>query len=674
MRTPGGHASTTTGRRLPACVAQRAPARWMRSLRRDSLATVALVLLGWARAGAAGSPPTAELASAAAVEATQVDRGIVIAISVAGRDGGALHEDDSARVTVRLSDRATRTPLRGVYPTAWMGTRPASGDRRTCAAAVASYASADYFRRAQLDLNTYQVVALNADATLTVVDPRFSFGGSRLLAVLPLRAPGFDWTLSADGARLFVALPEAGVVAVIDTVLWRQVAEVALPGRPTRLALQPDSEYVWVAYEGDAGASGVAALRATDLTLAARIDTGRGRHDLALSDDGRKLVVTNADDATASVVDTRTLRRSGQIRLSAEPVSAAWSPQSRRAYVASSDGSIAVIDAEQVTQRGVVKAQPGVRQVRFAPGGRYGFAVNPEKDLLEIFDSATDRIVQTGAMDGGPFEVTFSQGLGYVRRLRSEIVLMVPLADIGTPGQRIPVVDFPAGRAPFGASAAALPASGVVKAPGENAVLVAHPADGQVYFYREGMAAPVGQFSNDGHAPQALLVVDRTLRETAPGTFTTVARLPRAGGYSLAVLLDAPRATACFDVDVQPNPDSAARRESPPRVEQLTAQRIVTAGASVRVAVRLTHPETGLALDGVSDVSALTYRVADGWHERQPLRAAGNGRYEADVLISAPGIYYVYVESPSVRLPPSNPYYLVLDAREAVVAASPVAR
>ena len=44
-------------------------------------------------------------------------------------------------------------------------------------------------------------------------------------------------------------------------------------------------------------------------------------------------------------------------------------------------------------------------------------------------------------------------------------------------------------------------------------MLVANAADQAVYYYREGMAAPMGTFKTYSCEPLAVMVVDRSLRE-----------------------------------------------------------------------------------------------------------------------------------------------------------------
>ena len=73
-------------------------------------------------------------------------------------------------------------------------------------------------------------MALNDEATISVVDPLFGFGGTKLLALIPLSAPGIDWVLTEDQSRLFVSL--ANAVAVIDTHTWKVIEEIAMPMDP----------------------------------------------------------------------------------------------------------------------------------------------------------------------------------------------------------------------------------------------------------------------------------------------------------------------------------------------------------------------------------------------------------------------------------------------------------
>jgi YVTN family beta-propeller protein len=243
-------------------------------------------------------------------------------------------------------------------------------------------------------------------------------------------------------------------------------------------------------------------------------------------------------------------------------VSVAWSALANAAYVVS-DGAVFVLDPKQSKPRAIISAVAGTTRIRFASGGRLGFIVNPSKDSVYILDTAINQIVQTAIVEAEPFEVTFSESLAYIRHLQSETVLMIPLAAVGTAGAQVTVADFPGGQRGFGATGIApLPADGIVGTPSGDAVLVTNPADQQIYFYREGMAAPMGSLSAYSHVPRATLVVDRTLRETKPGHYETTATMPKPGVYDVSLFVDSPRIISCFQVTVG-NAATVTMRSSP---------------------------------------------------------------------------------------------------------------
>lgn len=593
------------------------------------------------------------------------DSGIAVELTIdhvrQEETGGPLREGDEVAVTVAITDEASGKPMSGVFPNAWMSrqgnARPAAADAKRCRSRVASFASGSLFSRPDLDLNVYHVLALNADPTITVVDPHFAFGGTQLLALVQLRSPGEDWALSADQSLLFVSLPDSGIVSVIDTLRWTTVRNLEVGPSPRRIVRQQDGAFVWVATD-----DGVAAVHGDGSGVAFRIATGAGPHDLALASDNRFAFVTNRDAGTTSVIDIHTRQKTADVASGKSPVTVAYSSRSAMAYVGSdADGAITVIDPRQPTAPRAIAASAGLRQIRIAPSGGHVFAVNPTANVVQIIDAALNRLVQTADIQGGPFEVTFTTDLAYVRQLRSELVTMIPLTGIGG-GQPVAVADFPGGERPFGVRTRATPADGVVQAPGERAVLVANAGDRAIYYYQEGMAAPMGNFNNYSHEPRAVMVVDRTLREAAPGVYRTAARLARPGSYDLALLVNAPRLIACFDVRVDVNPVLEAQRRPAVRLEPVAVPSLVRVGEPVTLRVRIVDSATGRAREGLTDVRALISLAPGQWQARAPLRALGEGEYALEFVSPAEGVYSAYVESPSAGLRLNNPMVLSFQA------------
>ncbi|WP_224367841.1 YncE family protein [Hyalangium versicolor] len=564
---------------------------------------------------------------------------------------GPLREGQDVTFRLRLADAESGTPYTRVWPAAWMGGRTPDehGGLADCRAKVKSYLEDGLFRGNELDLNTYQILVLNQDASISVVDPRFSFGGSRLLAMALLRSPGADWALTGDQSRLFVSMPGSSRVALVDTLTFRVERELELSAPPYRVALQPDEGYLWVgggAEPSESAGIDVISVR-PEPRLVRHLPTGQGPHTLAFTDDSRFAFVANAGAGTVSVIDVRTLSIVQTVKTGRAPTGLAYSATAGAVYVTDAvDGMITVIDPQRGTIRASIAAEPGVGPIGFERRGRLAFVLNPESSSLQIIDAASNRIIQSGKMEQGPDQLGFTDTHAYVRHSGSETVLMVPLDGVGTPGASIPVVDFPAGQHPLGKSA--LPA-GILPAPGASAVLVANPADQVIYYYQEGMAAPMGSFSTHGHTPLALQVLDRTLRESSPGVYETTARLKGHGVQDVAMLVNSPQLVHCFEVEVAPalnqTPPAAA-----PRVDLLTDTQNVPVGKPVHVRVRLRHPTTEAPWQELPDLTVLTYLASGLWHERQQAAPQGDGVYAVDFVPPKPGVYYVAFEAQSAGL------------------------
>jgi YVTN family beta-propeller protein len=395
----------------------------------------------------------------------------------------------------------------------------------------------------------------------------------------------------------------------------------------------------------------------------ASIPTGSGRHDLAFSDDSRFAFVTNEADGTVAVIDVAKLTVTRRLPVGAKPVSIAWSSQAQAAYVSSAgDGSITAVDGTNPEPRARIAVTPGLGQIRFAPGGRLAFVVHSNADAVHIVDAANNRLIQTADVDKDPDQVAFSDELAYVRHRGSEAVLMIPLKTVGEPGRPVSVIDFPGGQHPPGRISPPTPAAGIVQAPGAAAVLVSNPEDQAIYFYKEGMAAPMGHFKNYGKQPRATLVVDRSLRETAPGVYETTAKLGNPGDYDLALFVDSPKLVRCFPLKVAEDPTLAAARRPKIGVEALGAPSAVNVGEDVALRFKLTDPVSGAPRTGLQDVRVLTFLAPGVWQRRQWASETAPGTYEIHFKPAEPGVYFVFLEVASAGLPYQKSPFLVLSA------------
>lgn len=665
--------------------------------------TLALCGAGSVAAGAAADSPAAEAATpapsttpttpSADVPDPEVFRrhlereGVAVDLEIEPiREGGALREGEPVAVRFRITDTNTGEPLSSLYPAGWMDRLPDVPEVTpdSCKQKVESFVGGTLMAQPELDLNVYYVLALNDDASISVVDPLFGFGNSKLLAMAFLESPGYDWALTEDQRRVFVSMPEAGKVAVISTADWKVLTNIEVGPNPGRLAIQPDGEYLWVAYREPlhgADRSGVSVIDLERLRRVAHVETGRGDHDLEFSGSGGNLFVTNRADGSVSVVDTGALEVVRTLETAPDPVSLAHSSAGQAVYVShGASGVVTALDTESLEIAARIEEKPGLGEIRFAPDGRLGFLVNPEVDELHILDAAAGEIVQTGDMEAGPNGVGFSDELAYVRHRDSDIVLMIPLDEVGRKGAPVPVVDFPGGQHPAGRAELPSPAPGIVQAPGATAVLVANPGDEAIYFYKEGMAAPMGQFKNYSRQPRAVMVVDRSLREIEPGLYETAIKLRRSGEYDLAFFLDAPRMVHCFDLAVAESPELAAERKrelGPLGVRYDLEESRVAVGEEVTVRFDLVDRVKRRPRGAVEDVEVLTFLAPGVWQKRHAAResAEGSGRYEVRFQPPRPGVYYVFVQAASQGLAFNrSPYATLIVSRPGEDGDSAVAR
>lgn len=618
------------------------------------VATIALTSPAWAGDAAAdkddATPARGPSARLGARHAS--DRGIAVDL-VATPD--RVQDGERVHVSFKLKDEATGTPLTGARPAAWLAL-PEDGhptDRHGCVAQASRLLGGGLAARPSVDFNSYYVLALNDDASISVVDPRFGFGGSQLLATVQLEGRGEDWALTRDGATLFVSVPSSGKVAVVDTVSWSVRQSILVSGRPSRVQLQPDGSRLWV--------TGDAALSVIDVATRRIVRTFAGEVSwLAFADHGGPVVVAGKRPAL-TIIDPRSWA-ARSLSLDFVPGAVAWSSAAQLAYVGDPVHG-AVIAVEPRSRRTVARTEvePGFAQLRFAPGGRYGFLPNPTKSVVQVLDTASNRVSQTADIEGEPDQVTFTDRLAFVRRRQSDEIMMIPLQRLEE-SSGIGLASFTGGQHALGAGKFSALADSMVEAPGNPAIFVANPADHSVYYYREGMAAPMGSLGDYGREPRAVLVVDRALRERAGGVYETDSVVDAPGAYEVVFFLDAPRVTACFPLEVRERPETRARRRAAAIVELVDKASLsqLRSGQPARIRFRIEDADTHQGRRA-SDVSAVVMQAPGVWQRRAMAVAAPDGTYAVDVTPPSAGTYYVWLASPTAGLPLNNPQFVTFE-------------
>jgi YVTN family beta-propeller protein len=555
---------------------------------------------------------------------------------------------EDTRIKFKVTDTTTGTPVKGLNLSAWLSLREGekAPDTAQCREKIRSYLTGSMRARPDVDLNSYYILALNKSADISVIDPLLGFGGSKLLTLVMMKSEGEDWVLTKDGEKLFVTLPKINQVAVIETRMWQVRTYVDTGAKPTSIALQPDQKYVWIGHEGtQPEASGVTVIDTGTNKVAAQFATGPGQHEIVISGDNRFAFVSNREGKTVSVIDVQKLTKISDVKVGANPVSLALSELSKSIYaVSETDGSVAVID-QQGQLLTHIKVKPGSRLLRFAPGGRYGFVLNTKESTASIFDAASNRLLHEVKVGKAPDQVIFSETFAFIRSLETEIVYMIRLSTIG---KEVDVTEFPGGQGIPAKGSAPVRADSIVLAPEGNSVIVANPVDKTLYYYQEGMAAPMGDFQNYRREPLGVLIVDRSLRETAPGVYSTTIKLPAAGDYDVAFLNDSPRIAHCFETAADPSPLQSQEKQIALKIEHQLSDKPLEVGHDFAVRFKLMETKTNKVKDDLTDVSVLTFSAPGTWQRRDIAKSLGNGIYEINLNVPETGVYLVYVQSTSM--------------------------
>jgi hypothetical protein len=182
----------------------------------------------------------------------------------------------------------------------------------------------------------------------------------------------------------------------------------------------------------------------------------------------------------------------------------------------------------------------------------------------------------------------------------------------------------------------------IAATPEGNSAMIANAPDAMIYYYVQGMMAPMGTLSNYKRRPRALMILDRSLAETGPGLYTTPVRLAGAGRFNVALLIDQPRVVGCFDIEVAESPDgaknpSAATLQVEPEFKDLKT----TSNRPVTLRFRLKDTATGAAVAGLDDVQVLAFEPPGVWQQRQWAKGLGGGVYEVTQTFPHAGTFSI---------------------------------
>lgn len=581
--------------------------------------------------------------------------GVSVALDVRPlAEDGVLREGEFADVRFRVTDKASGQPLAGVNPGAWLDPETvaadeAQGREQSCKSRVGVFLKSSIGARPLLDLNSYFLLVMNRDASVSVVDPSVSVGGiTSTMARIDIKQAPMDWVTPRDNKRVFVSMPTANEVAVIDSEQFKLLDSLAAGSNPVRVALQPDERLLWVGNNAPtADQSGVTVIDTHSLKTLKHLATGAGHHEIAFSKDSRFAFVTNRDDGTLSIIDIASLTISKQLKTGAHPLSVVYSPLSGAAYVADGkDGTVTVVDATNQSVRRVIKLKQGLGPMGFSADGRFGIVLNTLENQASVIDAANDSLIHELDVSAEPYQVVFTKAYAYIRGLASPKVTMINLSSLGE--GRTPISQgFEAGPQPPRMAGDLPLASSLATSRDDNAVFVVNPVDNTTYFYAEGMNAPMSGYPNRGQVARAALVIDRSLREVEPGIYSARIKLPPAGRFDVAFLLNQPNIIHCFSTVVEAN-KNVEHHAGVPTVEFMLDKSTAALGSPYVVRFRIVQGKQKVERSGVKDVQVRYFRAPTSRPQDVAALDVGHGIYEAPVTLDQQGAWYLHVRAASL--------------------------
>lgn len=201
------------------------------------------------------------------------------------------------------------------------------------------------------------------------------FGACRPPATSVARSSG-SVALSADDRRIFAVDTDNGVLAIIDKDT-RAVTTVKVGAQPSRVVVDAHD----TAFVSNKGGRSVSVVRDGDTTESARVAVGVEPRGLALTRDGKTLLVvsatslTRADVGTLTAIDTGTLEKKWELEVGEEPAAVTVINGDHALVSLSKQGEVVEIDLKAAT---TVRSGAGIYQAANATNinsGTSGFGV-----------------------------------------------------------------------------------------------------------------------------------------------------------------------------------------------------------------------------------------------------------------------------------------------------------
>jgi DNA-binding beta-propeller fold protein YncE len=250
---------------------------------------------------------------------------------------------------------------------------------------------------------------------------------------------------TADGRRAFTANARSNTVSVVDLAEGKEIKRLASPlfQYPHGMAIHPDGKTLYLtseqnkllllidlatlevkgqlstdkegshmvvlspkgewAYIADRGSAAVTVVDTRKLAIAKHLPAGEGVEGIALSSDGRRLLVGNRKANDIQVFEVPGGRSLARIPVAADPVRVAISADGKRALVPHRRSSeVYLIDLGSRAALGKVRTGSEPGGALFLPGGKQAIIANTGEGTVSIVDLEPFAVRSTHPAGKGP--------------------------------------------------------------------------------------------------------------------------------------------------------------------------------------------------------------------------------------------------------------------------------
>jgi YVTN family beta-propeller protein len=263
----------------------------------------------------------------------------------------------------------------------------------------------------------------------------------RSTALAAIASIGLPASLQAATYQVYVTNERSGDVTVINGGDFSVAATIAVGKRPRGIHVSPDGKLVYVALSGtpieappqidahgnpvfekkkggeddddnaDKSADGIGVLNVASQKLTGKLNAGSDPEEFALSQDGRRIYISNEDTKTASIINIGSGKLEHIVPVGQEPEGVTTTPDGKQFYVTcEAGGDIYVVDTQTYAAVAHFKVNGRPRSVAFLSAGGIGFIPSESVGELNVIDSVNAKVLKTISLPAGsrPMRVKLS--------------------------------------------------------------------------------------------------------------------------------------------------------------------------------------------------------------------------------------------------------------------------